>query len=377
MKEMSRLAIAPALESPARASDVARTSAWSICSGQSVWCGDRRVGRVTLIRATADGQVSALVVRRGMIWHRDVLVPIAWVAWASERRVLLSVTRAALDSLPAYYDDRTIADAIGRALSADPRLRALGDDDIGVAVDGGAVELRGHVSGSDHAFRASQIARAIPGVLRVQSRIVDDGALTMAVAQALGVHAATRTQQVCVAVRHGVVQLRCAAVDMQVRVAAQSCAAATPHVRGIVNMIQAPGVALGAQAHRVLQPRIGQPIDAPGIRVGVVERVIISLPDRAVTAVVARGMLAGPACAVLLPQTERRVIIPIGAVRLVTQGAVLVGISGDAVAACDNFEPTRFVAPAPSWEPPYPYRSADVLLARAAEPERVPPALLA
>jgi hypothetical protein len=97
---------------------------------------------------------------------------------------------------------------------------------------------------------------------------------------------------------------------------------------------------------RVLQPQIGQQIYAPGLRLGTVEQVIISPLRCAVIAMVARGCFAGSAHRDDTqfdppPLLERRVVIPIAAVRAVTQSAVLLRISGDEAADCDAFEADR------------------------------------
>jgi hypothetical protein len=61
-------------------------------------------------------------------------------------------------------------------------------------------------------------------------------------------------------------------------------------------------------------------------------------------------------------------------VRAVTQSAVLLRISGDEAADCDAFEADRFVAPAPGWQPPFPYQRGDVLFVRAPTREIAAPA---
>ncbi len=286
-------------------------------------------------------------------------------------RVHLTAKRRELDGLPAYRDDRAIGEAIDRALWADVRLRALDDGDITADVQGGMVVLRGHMTGPENMLRAERAAWAVPGVLGVENRIVNDGALTMMVAQALAIDETTHGQLMYVHARHGVVYLSSAASSADLRAAAEACAAHLPLVRGIVNNIQAPGRARDADDQRVLQPRIGQEIYTSALRLGRVERVIISQRHRRVTAFVACGhfpdrvddddMGHDPA-----QQPERRVVIPISAVRAVTTGAVVLRISGMEAARCDAFDPAAFAVPAADWQPPYPYRAADVLVPRQA-----------
>ena len=63
---------------------------------------------------------------------------------------------------------------------------------------------------------------------------------------------------------------------------------------------------------------------------------------------------------------ERRLVIPISAVRDVTASAVLLHISDDAAMRHADFDPAAYAPPAADWQPPYPYTHAEVLL----EPDR-------
>lgn len=71
----------------------------SLKAGTEVFATDGKVGRVEEVRVDpATGRASALVVRRGMFFHRDVSLPIDWVAEIGER-VRLNRSRAELDRL--------------------------------------------------------------------------------------------------------------------------------------------------------------------------------------------------------------------------------------------------------------------------------------
>jgi osmotically-inducible protein OsmY len=284
-------------------------------------------------------------------------------------QVHLTAEHGEPDSLTGCRDDQAIVEAIGQALWGDARLRTLDDGDISADVHCGMVVLRGHTTGPENTLRAERATRTVPGVLGVENRIVTDGALAMLVAQALALDESTRGKLVYVHARHGVIYLSSAAGSADLRAAAEACAARIPLVRGIVNDIPAPDMAPDADAQRVLQPGIGQEIYTPALRLGRVERVIISQHHRRVTEFVARGHFPartddGGSIQPDPPRLERWVVIPIGAVRAVTASAVVLHISGMEATRYAIFDPAAFVTPAASWQPPYPYRTGDVLVSR-------------
>jgi hypothetical protein len=87
-----------------------------------------------------------------------------------------------------------------------------------------------------------------------------------------------------------------------------------------------------------------------------------------VTAFVAHGLFPDShqsdrhTLSINLPQRERRVVIPVAVVRAVTIGGVLLDIGSVEAARYEDFDAGRFFAPDADWQPPYPYRRADVLL---------------
>jgi hypothetical protein len=66
------------------------------------------------------------------------------------------------------------------------------------------------------------------------------------------------------------------------------------------------------------------------------------------------------------PRRERRLVIPISAVRDVTASAILLQIGDDAAMRHADLDPAAYAPPAADWQPPYPYTHAEVLL----EPDR-------
>ena len=119
---------------------------------------------------------------------------------------------------------------------------------------------------------------------------------------------------------------------------------------------------------RVLQPLIGQAAYAQDLFLGSVERVMIGPHHRRVTAFVVRGnfpdlehsrrgMLPDE-----IPRKERQVVLPIYAVHIVSISGVLLTVSAADAARCPDFDPGEFIVPDLDWQPPYPYKSSEVLL---------------
>jgi osmotically-inducible protein OsmY/uncharacterized protein YrrD len=337
-------------------------------SGQEVWATDGRAGRVELLLLDASGQVRHFVIRKGRVLGRDVIVPVDWIRAIDERGVWLALERAALYRLPPYRPDSAIAADVDQALWSDEVIRALDLETIDVAVCDGVVMLSGYATTPTSKVRAERAARQVPGVLRVENRIVTDGEVVVAVAQALARDPRTHRARIFVHAEHGVVTLNGELENPDVRAAAEEVAASVAQVRGVVNDIQAPDVVVDPAKQRVLQPRIGQDVYAEDTFLGRVERVIVSPRHRRVTAFVVRGSIPDPertgARTLLgdMPPEERRVVIPIEVVQDVTVGGVLLTISSADVTRYPDFDPNDFVAPDAGWQPPYPYTHADILL---------------
>src|SRR5262245_7339149 len=142
--------------------------------GEEAWALDGPVGPVDLLLLDARGRVSHFVIRKGRLLGRDVIVPVDWIRDIDERVVHLATVRAALDRLPPYRSDADLAADVAGALEKDPVVRALDIDAIDATVRDGVVTLRGHATTPESRARAEEVARDVPGVLRVENRIVSD-----------------------------------------------------------------------------------------------------------------------------------------------------------------------------------------------------------
>ena len=73
--------------------------------GATVRCRDGTAGRLKYVVIDPDdGAVTHLIVERGLLLHRDIVVPAAWVERTSEYEIVLNATAADLNALPEYHE---------------------------------------------------------------------------------------------------------------------------------------------------------------------------------------------------------------------------------------------------------------------------------
>jgi len=257
--------------------------------------------------------------------------------------------------------------AVEHALSVAGVLNDGRYNDFALSVREGAVRLRGHVLRTSIKTQVGQLASLARGVRSVDNQLVADNELESEVAQALTHTALGHQERVFVNARHGIIYLSGRLSSAALRDAIEQCAAAIAHVRAVVNRIEAPHSAEAAEP-RVLQPQIGQEVIGKDLSLGKVERVIISPCNRRVSAVVVHGKFPDWAQATRrmvpddMPRLERRVVIPLSAIRHVNQYDVLLAITGVEAAHLPEFDPGLYATAEVGWLPPYPYQAADVLL---------------
>lgn len=71
--------------------------------GATIRCRDGAAGRLkNVVLDAEDDEVTHLIVERGRLLHRDIVVPIGWVDWTSEDEIVLKATVAELEALPDY-----------------------------------------------------------------------------------------------------------------------------------------------------------------------------------------------------------------------------------------------------------------------------------
>ncbi len=254
--------------------------------------------------------------------------------------------------------DHALTEKVMHALNLD---HLLGKGDIAhlhAVVNGGMATLSGHVMRAISKTQAGAAVQAIPGITAVANHLVADDELTIAVAQALGYDPQTQHEHIQVNVQHGVVYLGGAIARPQIRAAAAQKAASIGQVRGIINVIQTPGIGIETDEEQFVQPLIEHEIYATNGQVGRVQQVIINPQNRRVTAVVIHTQVI-----IDHLQLPRHTLIPMRSIRCAPSGALFLDVKQDD-AQLTAFNPLGFGTPPADWQPPYPYRTADVLFDR-------------
>ncbi len=156
--------------------------------------------------------------------------------------------------------DTILAGHIDDALQAQNRLRHTGSDGIAITVHKGVVTLSGHVKATAHKTCADSAVRGLPGVVRLENRLIADNKLVIDVAHILGNDDRIHGKQLGVNAQQGFVYLTGRASNAANRLLAAQIAAGVPQVRGIVNRIKARGVVVDNAEDAIFQPTIDQEV---------------------------------------------------------------------------------------------------------------------
>jgi len=115
--------------------------------GATIRCRDGAAGKLKYVVIDPDdGEVTHLIVERGMLLKRDIVVPAGWVERSSEDEIVLNATVADLNALPKYREvDFAEPDPSYRPLSGHRVQETRVWVSPYVAVDGGKPWLLHHV----------------------------------------------------------------------------------------------------------------------------------------------------------------------------------------------------------------------------------------
>src|SRR4029434_2288064 len=73
--------------------------------GATIRCRDGKAGRLKyVVIDPKDGAVTHLIVERGMLLRRDIVVPVSWVEQSSEHEIVLNAPLAGLNELPEFRE---------------------------------------------------------------------------------------------------------------------------------------------------------------------------------------------------------------------------------------------------------------------------------
>jgi osmotically-inducible protein OsmY len=268
---------------------------------------------------------------------------------------------------PIQKTDAAIKESIYNALWKDDVLRALDYYEIDVRVKNGVVYLNGHIVGSSSQSRIKKAIQGIPGILEIKNSLVLDDKLTMEVAASLAKLEHTFNCKFFTGVSHGVVVLHGEVSSIQVRMSAEQCAASHPQVRGVINYIQVPGVDLGKQDQRLVQPPIGKTMYFLDGLSGVVRQVVINPDNRRVVAIIIQGQFDELQQNLTFSNisngqsAEQLLVIPMRVMGHVTKSSGFMTFQSTDSTNYQEFDASMFNAPNIDWVPPYPYCPEEVL----------------
>ena len=273
--------------------------------------------------------------------------------------------------LNRHYSDKELERAVKEAVLAEPVLRdLLTYRRVSVEVQSGVVTLRGHAPTASRRRMLEHIARSVPGSQAVHNHILADDALDSQVAQALAGDPRTRPEIILVHTSRGYVYLSGTVTEESVRTAAEEVTASVSGVRGIVNGIRVRGERSIPNRPRLLQPIVGGPVySSDNVRLGSVERVVIDPRSRRLTAVIVAGAFPDPvrsqpdAFPDEWPKQRRTVILPVQHIAKATAGGTFLNVTALKAAGEADVQTDASLRPAGAWQPPFPYRVEDVLLA--------------
>ncbi|HEX9076686.1 MAG TPA: BON domain-containing protein [Anaerolineae bacterium] len=251
------------------------------------------------------------------------------------------------------YDIQTDAE---RIIREDEVLCGM-TDQVDVLVSAGIVYLSGYVATIAHKARAESDVSRVEGVEGVENHLYSDEELRVLVADEISRDADLSRHLLEVRSTKGFIRLDGHVASDNLAKTAVRLAGGIRGVRAVVNCLRWPGAAADRAHERVLLPCLGQDVYASDRRLGRVERVIVDASNHRVTAIAVDAHFG------IWPQdVERRIRVPIGAVRCVkTSGVELNMTAGEAI-NCTDLEPQAFVTPGPTTLHPYGYLYSEVLL---------------
>ncbi len=257
--------------------------------------------------------------------------------------------------------DLVMKQLIYHALWADDVLHSLEYSEIDVYVKNGIVYLYGHIVNTNSQVRLYKAIQSVPGILDIKNNLVMDDTLTLEVASSLAVLEHAYHSKFLSGASHGVISLNGTVVNQRVKLLAAKCVAAHPNVRGVINNIHVSGEETRPNNQIFMQPMLGENIYFLDGISGIVQKVIINPNNRLVIAMTVLGRFTGQQTHGGELPAERLIVLRMSAVRYLTKESGFLYLRSDQRDRYMNFDPAGFVTPNKTWNPPYPYCTADVL----------------
>lgn len=340
--------------------------------GQKVYCRDGYAGKVVALRPSPEKKHQSFVVETGLLFRHRYIVPCEWLDRRESDRVYLSAKKDDLRALTEERPDPILVIEVERALRQEAIVRGAEIKGIHVSARYGFIDLNGYVTNFAQKARAEKAALQIPGVLGVENGLVTDEELKSAVASAVAQIPGSPVEGISVNAQSGFIILSGDVSSVESRMAIETQAGNVPQIRGVLNTLRVPDLAVEFPEPRTLQPSIGARVYATDLVLGHVEQVVVNGVNRLVTAILVDGMFSEPRgnrrhwffTDVIV---QRKAMIPVHAIQQLTDTGVF--LEGTA-SQFEDFDPENFVTPDIDWQPPYPYQHKDVLVWRPAESEQ-------
>ena len=335
----------------------ADNSAAVIQQGQRVFATDGEVGKVDRVLVdSATKRATHFTVRKGLLFHKDIMVPVEWIAEYHPDFIKVGVNKILLGALPPYLPDQELQWAVEDALWNNRILEdsMLSTSPVYVTVRDGVVTLRGHLRTLSQKKRAETLASVVHGVLRVINLITADDELEQAVKEALARD--PRTRDLSIRVYSWLAHLH---LDGEVptkvdRKIAQEIAESVPGVENVVNLLDVKGVPTPWERQRLRELATGQPVFADGSAIGQVQKLLVDPETWRVTGIVVRTKASDA--------HGDSIVVPVEYVQRSELGSVHLSLSESEVSKLPRFNPATYTVPDKDWQPPLPYKREDVVL---------------
>jgi osmotically-inducible protein OsmY len=268
---------------------------------------------------------------------------------------------------PANEIDTALKEKINSALWQDDVLRVTDYNEIDIYVKNRIVYLSGHMISATNEQRVKKVLQTIGGIYGFINNLVMDDELMYEVATSLGQLEKIHHCKFFTGVSNGFVTLNGEVSNTKVRLLAEQCAASHANVRGVINYIRIPGIDLGIQDQRLLQPPIGKEIYFRDGLSGIVQQVVINPDNRRVIAMAIQGNIYDSRQNPTLSNNsfaqpaKQLLFIPLDVVEYLTKDSGFLTIKSTDFTRYQKFDATLFAAPDKDWRPPYPYCPEDVL----------------
>jgi uncharacterized protein YrrD len=154
-------------------------------AGQKVVARDGEVGQLDLVLVDPrTDRAAGFVVRKGVFFVRDVIVPVEWIKSVQQDRITLVASKEQLERLPEYRPDDEITRDVLDALWYGGRLGPADVQFVDVHTRDGIIELTGHTHTEATKQQIERVVREVRGVLDVRNYLDTFEALQDAVREA-------------------------------------------------------------------------------------------------------------------------------------------------------------------------------------------------